>query len=221
MPGGGSPDAEKQHGIMPPQQLTFCGVLSVMLQLEDIGARVFFEKQLTSSDVSASGRVVVPKVSHFVTASNDVRSASAAAAYCTFVAWTRAQSAKSPCCLSTVPVLFVLCGCAGHCRAVPPPDRQSRGHGIGGGGCSRRQIHSALQVRDLVQRLLFVHVGRKGSRHPCNLRPPSGPTHVRGMFGSTAGRVWHAAEAWRWPAVLAAAVYVACLWATGAASASK
>jgi bifunctional DNA-binding transcriptional regulator/antitoxin component of YhaV-PrlF toxin-antitoxin module len=30
-------------------------------QLEDIGARVFFEKQLTSSDVSASGRVVVPK----------------------------------------------------------------------------------------------------------------------------------------------------------------
>lgn len=104
MPGGGSPAAEKQHGIMPPQQLTFCGVLSVMLQLEDIGARVFFEKQLTSSDVSASGRVVVPKVSHFVTASNDVRSASAAAAYCTFVAWTRAQSAKSPCCLSIVPV---------------------------------------------------------------------------------------------------------------------
>lgn len=34
----------------------------VVLQLEDIGARVFFEKQLTSSDVSASGRVVVPKV---------------------------------------------------------------------------------------------------------------------------------------------------------------
>lgn len=30
-------------------------------QLEDIGAKVFFEKQLTSSDVSASGRVVVPK----------------------------------------------------------------------------------------------------------------------------------------------------------------
>jgi hypothetical protein len=30
--------------------------------LEDVGARVFFEKQLTSSDVSASGRVVVPKV---------------------------------------------------------------------------------------------------------------------------------------------------------------
>jgi hypothetical protein len=31
-------------------------------QLELIGAKVFFEKQLTSSDVSASGRVVVPKV---------------------------------------------------------------------------------------------------------------------------------------------------------------
>jgi hypothetical protein len=62
MPGGGSRDAEQQHGIMPPQQLTFCRVLLVM-QLEDIGARVFFEKQLTSSDVSASGRVVVPKVS--------------------------------------------------------------------------------------------------------------------------------------------------------------
>jgi len=30
--------------------------------IEGIGARVFFEKQLTSSDVSASGRVVVPKV---------------------------------------------------------------------------------------------------------------------------------------------------------------
>lgn len=34
----------------------------VFKQLEDIGAKVFFEKQLTSSDVSASGRVVVPKV---------------------------------------------------------------------------------------------------------------------------------------------------------------
>lgn len=34
----------------------------VVKQLEDIGAKVFFEKQLTSSDVSASGRVVVPKV---------------------------------------------------------------------------------------------------------------------------------------------------------------
>eukprot|EP00878_Enallax_costatus_P028893 GHUV01031248.1.p1 GENE.GHUV01031248.1~~GHUV01031248.1.p1 ORF type:complete len:202 (+),score=43.96 GHUV01031248.1:358-963(+) len=33
----------------------------VLKQLEDIGAKVFFEKQLTSSDVSASGRVVVPK----------------------------------------------------------------------------------------------------------------------------------------------------------------
>lgn len=30
--------------------------------LERTGAKVFFEKQLTSSDVSASGRVVVPKV---------------------------------------------------------------------------------------------------------------------------------------------------------------
>lgn len=38
--------------------------LLTLLQLEDIGARVFFEKQLTSSDVSASGRVVVPKVSN-------------------------------------------------------------------------------------------------------------------------------------------------------------
>lgn len=38
-------------------------VCASWLQLEDIGARVFFEKQLTSSDVSASGRVVVPKVS--------------------------------------------------------------------------------------------------------------------------------------------------------------
>jgi hypothetical protein len=37
-------------------------LLWLWLQLEDIGARVFFEKQLTSSDVSASGRVVVPKV---------------------------------------------------------------------------------------------------------------------------------------------------------------
>lgn len=35
---------------------------AVMDQLQKAGARVFFEKQLTSSDVSASGRVVVPKV---------------------------------------------------------------------------------------------------------------------------------------------------------------
>jgi hypothetical protein len=35
---------------------------AVMEQLQRVGARVFFEKQLTSSDVSASGRVVVPKV---------------------------------------------------------------------------------------------------------------------------------------------------------------
>ena len=34
----------------------------VAARLEDIGAKVFFEKMLTSSDVSASGRVVVPKV---------------------------------------------------------------------------------------------------------------------------------------------------------------
>ena len=35
---------------------------SVLEQLQRVGAKVFFEKQLTSSDVSASGRVVVPKV---------------------------------------------------------------------------------------------------------------------------------------------------------------
>eukprot|EP00877_Chromochloris_zofingiensis_P001165 jgi/Chrzof1/11049/Cz05g21210.t1 len=34
---------------------------AMLKALEDIGAKVFFEKQLTSSDVSASGRVVVPK----------------------------------------------------------------------------------------------------------------------------------------------------------------
>jgi hypothetical protein len=36
---------------------------AVLEQLQRVGAKVFFEKQLTSSDVSASGRVVVPKVS--------------------------------------------------------------------------------------------------------------------------------------------------------------
>lgn len=35
---------------------------AMLKKLESIGAKVFFEKQLTSSDVSASGRVVVPKV---------------------------------------------------------------------------------------------------------------------------------------------------------------
>ena len=35
---------------------------AVMEQLQRVGAKMFFEKQLTSSDVSASGRVVVPKV---------------------------------------------------------------------------------------------------------------------------------------------------------------
>jgi hypothetical protein len=35
---------------------------AVLEQLQRVGAKVFFEKQLTSSDVSASGRVVVPKV---------------------------------------------------------------------------------------------------------------------------------------------------------------
>jgi hypothetical protein len=35
---------------------------AVLEQLHRVGAKVFFEKQLTSSDVSASGRVVVPKV---------------------------------------------------------------------------------------------------------------------------------------------------------------
>ena len=35
---------------------------AIMSLLESIGAKVFYEKQLTSSDVSASGRVVVPKV---------------------------------------------------------------------------------------------------------------------------------------------------------------
>jgi hypothetical protein len=35
---------------------------AVYQQLEDIEATVFYEKQLTSSDVSASGRVVIPKV---------------------------------------------------------------------------------------------------------------------------------------------------------------
>ncbi|KAI8477513.1 MAG: DNA-binding pseudobarrel-protein domain-containing protein-containing protein [Monoraphidium minutum] len=34
---------------------------AVLEQLQRVGAKVFFEKQLTSSDVSASGRVVVPK----------------------------------------------------------------------------------------------------------------------------------------------------------------
>lgn len=50
-------------GKVPLLLLTCLPVwLWLLLQLEDIGARVFFEKQLTSSDVSASGRVVVPKV---------------------------------------------------------------------------------------------------------------------------------------------------------------
>jgi len=34
---------------------------AVMDDLQRVGAKVFFEKQLTSSDVNASGRVVVPK----------------------------------------------------------------------------------------------------------------------------------------------------------------
>lgn len=37
---------------------------AVLKSLEAIGAKVFFEKPLTSSDVSATGRVVVPKVRH-------------------------------------------------------------------------------------------------------------------------------------------------------------
>jgi hypothetical protein len=40
---------------------------AVYQQLEEIEAPVFYEKQLTSSDVSASGRVVIPKVSSSVT----------------------------------------------------------------------------------------------------------------------------------------------------------
>jgi hypothetical protein len=35
---------------------------AILSLLESIGGKVFYEKQLTSSDVSASGRVVVPKV---------------------------------------------------------------------------------------------------------------------------------------------------------------
>lgn len=35
---------------------------AMLKRLESLGAKVFYEKQLTSSDVSASGRVVVPKV---------------------------------------------------------------------------------------------------------------------------------------------------------------
>ena len=35
---------------------------AVLDKLKHVGAKVFYEKQLTSSDVSASGRVVVPKV---------------------------------------------------------------------------------------------------------------------------------------------------------------
>lgn len=48
--------------VCPPIMTSAAAAPWLCLQLEDIGARVFFEKQLTSSDVSASGRVVVPKV---------------------------------------------------------------------------------------------------------------------------------------------------------------
>ena len=37
-------------------------VKAVIKGLEDLGAVVFFEKALTSSDASGSGRVVIPKV---------------------------------------------------------------------------------------------------------------------------------------------------------------
>lgn len=37
-------------------------VKSVMKGLDELGAVVFFEKALTSSDASGSGRVVIPKV---------------------------------------------------------------------------------------------------------------------------------------------------------------
>jgi hypothetical protein len=37
-------------------------VKDVIKGLEDLGAVVFFEKALTSSDASGSGRVVIPKV---------------------------------------------------------------------------------------------------------------------------------------------------------------
>ncbi len=35
---------------------------AMLKKLEELGAKVFFEKQLTSSDVSTTGRIVVPKV---------------------------------------------------------------------------------------------------------------------------------------------------------------
>ncbi len=41
----------------------------MLTKLEELGAKVFYEKLLTSSDVSANGRVVVPKVRKATTAS--------------------------------------------------------------------------------------------------------------------------------------------------------
>ena len=44
------------------QESRNAAVKAVVKGLDDLGAVVFFEKALTSSDASGSGRVVIPKV---------------------------------------------------------------------------------------------------------------------------------------------------------------
>ena len=44
------------------QESRNAAVKAVIKGLDDLGAVVFFEKPLTSSDASGSGRVVIPKV---------------------------------------------------------------------------------------------------------------------------------------------------------------
>lgn len=56
--------ADAEAGPSPSQLAASEADAAAVLQtLDALGAKVFFEKQLTSSDASGSGRVVIPKVS--------------------------------------------------------------------------------------------------------------------------------------------------------------
>lgn len=54
--------AEEPQGINVPSEEKEALAAAILKQVEDLGATVFFEKPLTASDASGSGRVVIPKV---------------------------------------------------------------------------------------------------------------------------------------------------------------
>lgn len=63
-PGGGDEDDEDDDAGPTQQQLDAdeAKAAGIMRRIAEAGATVFFEKALTASDASGSGRVVVPKV---------------------------------------------------------------------------------------------------------------------------------------------------------------